>query len=197
MKKFWNERYAEEGYAYGIHPNEFFSTRIGGLPPGSLLLPAEGEGRNAVYAAKLGWEVHAFDYSEAARKKAMKLARQSGVELDYRLAAYEEVEWPLHSFDCLALIFAHVPKEKRQEYHRKLVRYLKPGGTLILEGFSKAQIGRDSGGPKDPDMLFSKAELASDFRELAALLIEEAEVELDEGPFHRGKAMVIRLEGKA
>jgi len=196
MKEFWNKRYAAEGYAYGIHPNAFFKTQLDRLAPGRLLLPAEGQGRNAVYAARRGWEVHAFDYSEAAREKALRLAEAHSVEIDYRLAAYEEIDWPEKSFDCLALIFAHLPAEKRRAYHRKLAAYLKPGATLLLEAFAKAQLGRDSGGPKNLAMLYSREELEEDLAGLAELHIEETETELDEGPFHRGAAAVIRVVGR-
>lgn len=196
MKEFWNQRYGAEDYAYGIHPNAFFKAQLGRLEPGRLLLPAEGEGRNAVYAARQGWSVHGFDYSEAAREKALRLAREHGVDIDYRLATYEEIDWPESSFDCLALIFAHVPAEKRRAYHRKLTGYLKPGGKLLLEAFAKGQLGRDSGGPKNLAMLFSREELEEDFAGLAELHIEETETELDEGPFHRGPAAVIRVVGR-
>ena len=196
MKDFWNNRYADSAYAYGIHPNAFFKNELDRLTPGRLLLPAEGEGRNAVYAARRGWEVHAFDYSETAREKALRLAEAHNVEIDYRLAAYEEIDWPEKSFDCLALIFAHLPAEKRRTYYRKLTAYLKPGATLLLEAFAKAQLGRDSGGPKNLAMLFSREELEEDLAGLPKLRIEEAETELDEGPFHRGSAAVIRVVGR-
>ena len=62
MKEFWNERYSQEAYAYGTEPNAFFKSRIDQLSPGKLLLPAEGEGRNAVYAATKGFEVSAYDW---------------------------------------------------------------------------------------------------------------------------------------
>jgi len=201
MKEFWNSRYQETDYAYGTEPNEFFKERIKGIVPGKALFPAEGEGRNAVYAAQLGWEVTAFDFSEAAKEKALKLAFEKEVELNYQVATFEEFKAGENSFDLLVLIFAHFPPVKRKDYHQKLIRFLKPGGYLILEAFSKAHIQFNSvnekaGGPKDPDLLFSEEELLEDFSELEILHLVTLEQELSEGNYHVGKSSVIQLVAK-
>lgn len=196
MSEFWNQRYAADEYAYGTRPNLFFKEQIEKLQPGSVLFAAEGEGRNAVFAAQLGWSVTAFDLSTEGKRKAGNLASGNGVNISYLVAGYEDVSFEPESFDCIVLVFAHMPAEKREEYHRRLMSFLKLGGTMILEGFSKEQINFNSGGPRDLKMLFSKAELESDFNQLSDLNIEEEEIELDEGPFHQGKAAVIRLIGK-
>ncbi len=195
MQDFWNERYSAIEYAYGKEPNHFIKQELSKLPPGKILFPAEGEGRNAVYAAKLGWRVKAFDPSLEGRKKALQLARQHNVTIDYRLLSYHEMDFKPESFDCLVLVFAHMPAQHRCEIHRKLAELLKPGGKLLLEGFSKAQINRDSGGPRTLEMLFSKAELSEDFKHFSSLNIDESETWLDEGPYHRGTASVIRVLG--
>ena len=149
MKEFWNERYSSEEFSYGTAPNEFFKNEIEKLSPGKILFPAEGEGRNSVFAAKLGWQVTAFDFSEAGREKALDLAGRSGVTIDYQLVGYEDFEAQPEYFDCLVLIFAHPPEGKRSEYYRKLIKYLRPGGSLILEGFAKEQINYSTGGPRN------------------------------------------------
>jgi hypothetical protein len=77
MKEQWNERYSASEYIYGTGPNTWLVEKLAGLQPGKILFPAEGEGRNAVHAARLGWNVAAFDQSEAGRKKALKLAEIS------------------------------------------------------------------------------------------------------------------------
>ena len=198
MKEFWNERYSASEYAYGIAPNEFFAEILVGLNPGKILFPAEGEGRNAVFAAESSWEVSAFDLSESGKKKADQLAVSRGVSLDYQVGNLSEITYPIESFDALVLIFAHFPASLRESFHRKLSTFLKPGGTLILEGFSKDHLKFSSvnplaGGPKDPSMLFSEKELRSDFKEMEILSLEEKEVELKEGLYHSGKSAVIRL----
>jgi 2-polyprenyl-3-methyl-5-hydroxy-6-metoxy-1,4-benzoquinol methylase len=195
MNDFWNERYATQEYAYGVEPNRYFKEQLEKLNPGKILFPAEGEGRNAVYAAKSGWQVFAFDPSTEGKRKAENLALANGVFIDYQLAGYENVNYTPHFFDCIVLIFAHTHPLKRTEVHQKLTSFLKTGGTLILEGFSKNQISYDSGGPRDLNMLFSKEEMEFDFSHLSKLKINEAEVELNEGPFHQGIASVIRVHG--
>jgi len=196
MKSFWDERFSAPEYIYGEKPNAFFAEQLAQLKPGKLLLPCEGEGRNAVFAAKLGWEVEAFDQSEAGCTKAMNLAEQKEVSIQYQIGDWLGLTYPLASFDAIALVFAHLPEPLRRVGHQHLLPFLKPGGLLILEGFNKNQIQFNSGGPRDPQMLFAPAELREDFAELDIVMLEEKEVELDEGAYHQGKAAVIRLLGR-
>jgi SAM-dependent methyltransferase len=192
MKEFWNERYGQKMYSYGKAPNAFFAQQLGQLPKGKILLPAEGEGRNAVYAAIKGWEVKAFDYSEEGRKKAMMLAENYDVEIDYELTPAMEFN-SNGTYDVVAMIFAHFAGEEREQLCRKLESLLAPGGYLIMEVFSKNQLGRESGGPKDPDLLYSKDEVKGMFPSLDFIILEEAKVLLDEGVHHQGDAAVIRV----
>ena len=196
MNQFWNERFDTEEYVYGTEPNLFYREQLEKLNPGKILFPAEGEGRNAVYAAMQDWKVTAFDPSTVAKTKAENLARQKNVEIYYRITDYENVSFSKESFDCLVLIYAHMHPLKRKEYHKKLASFLKPGGTLILEGFSKKQIKNNTGGPRNVEMLFSEEELRNDFNFFSELSISETDVTLDEGAFHKGKASVIRVTGK-
>jgi len=192
----WDERYANENFVYGIEPNAFFKGELYKLKVGRLLLPAEGEGRNAVFAASQSWQVSAFDLSGEGRLKAMELASKNQVEIDYEIAGFEDFTFENESFDCIALIYAHVPEEKRKVYHQLMTKYLKPGGVLILEGFSKTQLGKKSGGPGQIGMLFSKDNLLDDFSELKTIKMQELDVELSEGEFHQGTASVIRYVGR-
>ncbi|NQU32345.1 MAG: class I SAM-dependent methyltransferase [Bacteroidetes bacterium] len=193
MKEFWNTRYSNKEYAYGKLPNKFFKNELLKLDAGRILMPGEGEGRNAVFAAEMGWEVDAFDYSEEALKKATQLANLRNVEINYTVSNFDDYKFSLNKYDCIALIFVHVPKEKRKLLHQKMTNLLVPGGIIILEGFSKNQISRGSGGPKDIEMLFSKEELLSDFYDLSKMKIQTIETKLDEGESHKGQASVIRL----
>lgn len=195
MKTFWDERYSVEEYVYGKEPNIFFKSHLVNLRPGKILLPGEGEGRNAVFAAELGWNVTAIDQSEEGQRKGLLLADAKNVTINYMVQDFHNFECEHHSFDCIALIFVHIPKELRNIFHNKILNYLKPGGNIILEGFLKQQINNHSGGPKNSDMLFSKEELAKDFESLNKVDISEHELMLNEGAFHLGKANVIRLIG--
>lgn len=195
MKKLWNERYAEEAYVYGTSPNTFFKEELSKLTIGTILLPAEGEGRNAVYAAEQGWDVYAFDYSHKAKHKADILAKERGVSINYVVASFDEIRFKPDFFDCIALFFVHAPPDSRRLYHQKLVKWLKPDGRILMEGFSKKQMDKTSGGPKNIDMLFSNEELDADFNALSHIEIVELNTELDEGNLHKGEASVIRLKG--
>lgn len=193
MKEMWDARYLDKKYVYGMQANAFFKAQIEKLKPGRLLLPAEGEGRNAVYSASLGWEVTAFDFSAQARVKALELSRERNQKITYKVHGIEEADYEKASFDMLALVYAH--SANRKENHRRLLNFLKPGGLVLLEAFSKAQLSHNTGGPKHLDMLYSIEELKDDFSGLSELKIWEEDVELDEGELHQGKASVIRLIG--
>lgn len=193
MSDFWNIRYATDEYVYGTEPNSFFRENLLKLTPSKILLPAEGEGRNAVFAAKQGWQVTAFDNSIEGQRKALQLAEKKGVSISYQLNSFDSANFPTQYFDCIALIYTHMPANTRNTNHRKLISFLKPGGYLIIEGFSKNQLQFNSGGPRDYGMLFSIEELKSDFYDFKIIQVEETETELKEGTFHDGKASVIRL----
>lgn len=193
MKAFWDQRYLEDHYAYGTAPNEFFKSYIDNHEPGRVLLPGEGQGRNAVYAATKGWQVDAFDYSESGRKRALELAQKMGVTIQYFLADLEHLEFLSTHYDLIGLIFVHVPSAIRQSIHRNLSRHLEPGGTMLLEVFSQEQLHYQSGGPKNVDMLYSEDDLREDFKFLTIEQLEKTEVSLEEGPYHRGTASVIRM----
>jgi SAM-dependent methyltransferase len=195
MQDFWDQRFSEEGYAYGKAPNAFLQQELPKLSPGRILFPAEGQGRNAVFAASLGWQVYAFDPSTAGRASALDLAKERGVTINYTLADFEHFNAEPSSFDSIAFIYAHPPPGTRERCHRRLLAMLREGGTIILEGFSKGQLGRTSGGPQDPVMLFSEEELRSDFAAMRTLIVKSAEITLSEGKYHRGVASVVRLLG--
>lgn len=188
----WNKVYSIDGYVYGIEPNIFFKEQLKNLTPGKILLPAEGEGRNAVYAAKLGWDVTAFDDSIVAIKKAHKLASKNNVHINYIVSSFENFTCDT-KFDLIALIYAHT--DKRMENNLKMSKFLSDKGVIILEGFSKSQFGKTTGGPKNIDMLFSKEELLDDFSYLKTINFSELDIVLAEGNMHKGMASIIRMVG--
>lgn len=191
---FWNKRYAEPEYAYGKEPNEYFKEVIDGLKPGKILLPGEGEGRNAVYAATKGWEVTAIDLSTEGKNKADKLAKESNVKIKYIVSSFEEYSFIENEYDAIALIFIHLNPTDRERIHRTLIKSLKSEGTLIIEAFSKSQINNASGGPKNVDDLYSIEDIRQDFSEFTIECLSEHQIQLSEGPYHKGTADVIRLK---
>jgi SAM-dependent methyltransferase len=192
MKEFWNERYSEKEYVYGERPNDFLREQLLKLPAGNILFPCEGEGRNAVFAAVNYWNTFACDFSESGKEKAMALAQKNGVSITYHICDILDFQAPNHSFDAIALIFAHFPEKIRRKIHRKLLDMLKPGGVIILEGFNKKQMGKSSGGPKSLEMLFDEEILRDDFEKCEIVAIEEKSVLLSEGHYHQGVAEIIR-----
>ncbi len=201
MKEFWNERYGKEEFAYGTEPNNFLKAQLPLFEKGNILFPAEGEGRNAVFAAQLGWQVSAFDLSMEGKKKADLLAKTNQVSIDYQVGEFDEIRFKNEQFDAIALIYAHFSAETKSIYHQKLSTYLKQGGIVIFEAFSKSHLKYNTGnpavgGPKDLGMLFSIEEIKADFSNLEVILLEETEVELSEGSFHKGTGSVIRFVGK-
>lgn len=199
--KYWNDRYQKEPYAYGTAPNEYLKTQLAKFSPGSILFGADGEGRNSVFAARQGWEVSAFDISAEGRKKALQLAQQQDVTIDYQVGELPTLNYSPGQFDAVALIYAHFPPSLRHEYLRLLDRYLRPGGVVILEGFSKNHLEYKSrnpaiGGPGDIDSLFSIEEITTAFPQYDALELAETLVTLEEGLHHNGTGSVIRFTGR-
>ena len=197
----WNERFSKDEYAYGEQPNNFLKEQLAKLKPGTILFAAEGEGRNAVFAARQGWSVSAFDISTEGKHKALRLAEKNKVALDYQIGELQSLDFKPGQFDALALIYAHFPPKIKSRYHRTLDGLLRNGGTVIFEAFSKKHLeylarNPKVGGPTEIAMLFSMDELQSDFPDYEILQLEEKETDLDEGPFHQGTGSVIRFVGK-
>lgn len=196
----WDERYSGEIFAYGEQPNEYLKKQLGHFTPGTILFPAEGEGRNAVYAAGLGWKVSAFDISTEGQKKAMQLAQKYNVAIDYRVGTLDTLPYTTGQFDAIALIYAHFPPAIKETYHQAFHRYLKKGGVIIFEAFSKKHLeyvtrNEKVGGPKDLASLFSIEEINHYFPGYEVRELVETEIELAEGAFHNGTGSVIRFVG--
>ena len=196
MKEFWDERYASEEYVYGKEPNVFFKTWLDKHAAGKVFLPGEGEGRNAVYAASSGWDVTAYDQSNKAKEKALKLAEEKGVTINYLTGSLLDIRLEKASYDLIGLVYFHLYPEVRTRYHKYLVASLKPGGLLVLEVFGKEQINNTTGGPKELSLLYSLGDIIKDFSDLGIEYAAHEGILLDEGPFHQGMADVVRFVGK-
>jgi len=197
MTNFWNERYSVKDYIYGTKPNQFFKEQIDKLKPGKLLLIGEGEGRNAVYAAKLGWQVDSIDSSSVAKEKALNLAKQNTVRINYETADIHTHNFPPNTYDAIGIIFLHINENQIESeiLYKKLNDSLKIQGKIILELFSKNQLGKNSGGPQDLSMLCSIELIRKYFPKLKHEILNEETINLAEGNFHQGEASVIRYVG--
>jgi ubiquinone/menaquinone biosynthesis C-methylase UbiE len=195
MKQFWNDRYTESEFAYGKEPNQFLKEHIHLFPKGKVLFVAEGEGRNAVFAAKNGLQVYAFDYSDSGQKKAMVLASENNVVIDYEVSDLLQLSYEKNSFDAIVFIFAHFPSDIRKKAHEELLSLVKPNGKIVFEAFSKEQLKYTSGGPKESAMLFSEDEVRKEFVNVTFDFLKTQLVMLNEGPYHQGEGKVIRFIG--
>jgi len=200
MKDLWNERYRQSDFVYGDQPNVYFAEKLAGLKPGKAIFPAEGEGRNAVFAATQGFEVDAFDQSEEGKKKAERLADKNSVTIIYNTVSADQINYENGSFDLLVMIFAHFPEKMRRDLHRQFSSLVRKGGKIILEGFSKdhsvfQKENPKAGGPKDSEMLYDIEDLKTDFSDFDFQEAFISETVLNEGSYHQGKASVVRLFG--
>lgn len=191
----WDERYSQPGFAYGTEPNEFLAVAAGRIPAGPVLSLGEGEGRNAAFLAGLGHRVVAVDQSEVGLAKARRMAADRGLTIETvcsDLAGYaiEPGAWA-----GIVSVFCHLPRRVRKPLHTAAVRGLRPGGVLVLEAYTPAQIGRGTGGPRDPDMLPTLAELTVELTGLEFAHARELDREVREGTYHTGVASVVQVVG--
>lgn len=180
MKEFWNERFASHSTIFGSEPNRFFKHFINYSKPGSILLPAEGEGRNAIYAASKGWEVDVFDHNADVREKALQMADERGVRINYELLDLRKFK-ATKQYDAIGLFYIQLQERLRLQFHQEICRALKPGGILVLEAFAREQIHNESGGPKDISLLYDAPMISNDFQHLYLLHIRQKETSSEEG----------------
>lgn len=195
MKEFWNDRYSKDEYIYGKEPNTFLKEELSKLKAGKILFIGEGEGRNAVYAATLGWIVDAIDYSEDGKRKAEKLAGELNVNINYELHDFSTFTPRQNYYDAVGIYFIHINEELRSSLFKKLIASLKPNGKIIFECFEKEQINYTSGGPGNVDLLYSLEEVVNDFIDLDFEKLTKEKVFLNEGIGHYGDAVVVRFIG--
>lgn len=194
-QEFWNEKYNNSEYIYGKEPNVFFKSVIDELASGRILLPGEGEGRNAVYAASRGWHVDAYDSSIIAQEKALKLANEKNVKINYIVEDFVNNNLRNDNYNLAGLFFLHLNKRERRKVSVKIWENLRIGGKLIMEVFSKDQINYNSGGPKDLEILYSIDDIKEDFPCFKIDKLEQIEYHIKEGKNHLGLANVIRFIG--
>lgn len=190
----WNERYATSEHVYGTEPNAFLTSSAHRIPPqGRVLCLMEGEGRNAVFLAGLEYAVTAMDGSEVGLAKARTLAEQRGVSLQTVHADAADFTIEPGAWDGIVSIYGHLPPPLAERIHRATVAGLRPGGVLILEAYSRNQLGKGTGGPKDPAMLYDLESLRRQLAGLAFEVAREVEREVHEGRHHTGLGSVIQI----
>ncbi|MEX2326709.1 MAG: class I SAM-dependent methyltransferase, partial [Pseudomonadales bacterium] len=190
------ERYRTGDYLFGTEPNDFLVETIKRVPTGELLCLADGEGRNGVYLASLGFEVTSIDASAIGIAKAQQLAERKQVDINTIVADLREFDLGAARWDCIVSIFFHMPEDVRRDMHARIERALRPGGHLILEAYTPRQLEFKTGGPPVAEMLMTLEDLRSDFPGMEFLYAEEKEREVIEGKGHVGHAAVVQLFAK-
>lgn len=192
-KTMWEQRYGAEAYIYGTDPNDFLREQIDALPDGPVLCLAEGEGRNAVFVASTGREVHSVDLTESGVAKTLRLAEERGVRVAAVSADLATHDIGDQRWGAVVSIFAHMPPNVRRDLHARVVAALRPGGVLLLEAYTPAQIGRGTGGPAVPEMTMSLELLRDELDGLEFLHALETERVVAEGAGHTGVGAVVQV----
>ena len=193
----WDQRYTEEGFAYGTEPNDFLKSAYAQIPPGGhVLCLAEGEGRNAVYLAQQGYQVTAVDQSAVGLQKAQRFAHNNGVEITTVVADLAEFDFGLQTWDGIVSIFAHVPQTLRQTLHQQVVKALRPKGVFILEAYTLRHVSMEGiGGPPPAaqEFFMSLEQLHQELVGLTFLHSAELDRHITEGKYHNGHSAVVQL----
>jgi len=191
----WNDRYSDEEFVYGTEPNAFLVEHVSMLI-GPVLSLAEGEGRNAVFLAMRGFNVHGVDGSDVGLAKAQSLARARGAQIQTEVADLAVFEPAARSYGAVISISAHLPSVIRNRLYPLVENCLLPNGIILLEAYSENQLARGTGGPKDSDMLMTVAKIEREFPNCEPILLRELEREVREGKYHTGMASVVQFIGK-
>jgi len=195
----WEGRFAAPGYLFGTEPNAFLARQAGLLRPGlKALSVADGDGRNGVWLAQQGLDVHSVDFSPTALAKAEKLAAGRGVAIRTEQAdLLAGWAWPVEAYDVIVgIFFQFAPPPQRAAIFNGIRQALKPGGLLLIEGYGPKQLEYGTGGPKQLDQLYTKDLLMEFFGDFSELSIEEYDAEVDEGEGHVGMSALIDLVGR-
>ncbi|WP_432460726.1 class I SAM-dependent methyltransferase [Agarivorans sp. QJM3NY_25] len=191
----WDQIYDTEEYVYGKLPNDFLKSHYDAIPKGKVLLLAEGEGRNAVFLAKLGYSVTAVDISSVAIKKLERLAKENNVVIETICADLATFDLGESKWDGIVSIYCHLPPTLRQNLYRKIELAIKPSGVFLLEGYRPEQLAYKTGGPPVASMMISKETLIKELPNFSFNHLEALDRVVNEGINHHGIGAVIQAIG--
>ncbi|GAB3424922.1 class I SAM-dependent methyltransferase [Massilia agilis] len=191
----WDQRFSQPGYVFGTEPNAFLASQRALFEPGKRALAvADGEGRNSVWLARQGLAVDAFDISPVGVDKARELARQGGVAVNYQVSDCDGWNWEPQAYDYVVAIFIQfADPAMRERLFANMARALKPGGYLVLQGYTPKQLDYNTGGPGILEHLYTPALLREAFADLEMVELREYEAQLSEGSRHIGPSALIGM----
>ena len=191
----WDQRYATDDYVYGTEPNDFLRQQAQVIPQGKVLCLADGEGRNSVYLASLGYDVTAVDSSAVGLEKAQKLAAAKGVTITTEVVDLADYDLGEAKWQGIVSIFCHLPPPLRKKVHANIANALAADGVLMLEAYTPAQLQHGTGGPPVAAMMMQAEELQQELTGMQAQTCEELEREIIEGIGHKGTGAVVQYIG--
>jgi SAM-dependent methyltransferase len=189
----WDERYRTDEYVYGTAPNDFLVRHCHLIPKGKVLCLAEGEGRNAAFLARQGYEVTAVDLSSVGLEKAQKLAAAHGVHIQCVHADLQGYALGENRWQGIVSIFCHLPPEVRRQLHSQVNHALTGGGVFLLEAYTPKQLHFSTGGPPDASLMMTKDVLQAELAGLTFDHLEELQRDVVEGSLHTGSAAVVQV----
>jgi cyclopropane fatty-acyl-phospholipid synthase-like methyltransferase len=193
----WQHRFDIEGYLFGERPNTYLADQQRHLQPGSALSVADGEGRNSVWLAKQGLQVDAFDFSSNAVHKAHRLAASHQVQVNFHCCDWQSYHWPQAHYDnVVGIFFQFAGPDPRAQLFAHMDRCLKPGGLLVIQGYSTAQLRFNTGGPGELDHLYDEALMRASFPDYEVLDLRTYEAEVAEGTAHNGMSGLLGFVGR-
>ncbi|MCM2579035.1 class I SAM-dependent methyltransferase [Streptomyces meridianus] len=169
----WDTRYTNTPWVWSADPNMWVVQELEGLRPGRALDLGAGEGRNAVWLARRGWQVDAVDFSRVALLRADELAATHGVQVATREADLTQYEPEGDAYDLVMVVYIHLAHADMEALLRRAARAARPGGTLLLVGHDVSNIEHGTGGPQDPEILTSVAQVSALWGEMADLEVAE------------------------
>ena len=191
----WDARFSTEDYIFGTAPNVWLAQHRDLLPAGGRVLAvADGEGRNSVWLAQQGMQVDAFDISPVGVAKASKLAQQANVQVNYHVCGADKFEWQVGTYDAVVAIFIQfADPDARARLFTRMKSALKPGGLILLQGYTPKQLEYKTGGPPNLDHLYTEALLRDAFSDMTIVELQAYESVLTEGTQHSGRSALIGM----
>jgi SAM-dependent methyltransferase len=191
----WDARYDTPDYIFGAAPSRFLERELMRFRARSrVLCVADGEGRNSVFLARHGLDVHAVDISPVGIAKARRLADGAGVGVEFEIADLAHWAWPKAAYDAVAAIFIQFAgPQLRAHVFAQMKAALKPGGLLLLHGYRPEQIALGTGGPPCAENMYDEALLRAAFSDFQIEMLTSYEASLAEGRGHHGRSALIDL----
>ena len=193
----WQHRFNIDGYLFGEQPNAYLASQQQHLMPGTALSVADGEGRNSVWLAKQGLQVDAFDFSSNAVHKAHQLAAAHQVRVNFHCSDWQSFNWPRAFYDnVVGIFFQFAGPDQRAQLFARMDAALKPGGVMVIQGYSTAQLKFNTGGPGELDHLYDEALMRTSFTGYEVKDLQTYEAEVSEGSAHNGMSGLVGFAAK-